>query len=220
MTKKNLAGAIIAAAAVFVLAGCEVNPTRPSFVIPEPGGSDTTVVIRDTCTTYVVDSRTFALNNFTLGSPGTKQTLFEGARLCDGTNDFEFVLTNRYIGADGNVPPPLSVWVRDVDNRYTAVPCTWNGTNLTSLQLPNAGGTYVDTAYVTLRTGVNFPAGTAVTAYIRWGAASTPSLVQPASLRPNGPLSVLWHYEGSGTATQSCRRDTCWSDTTITIKRR
>jgi len=220
MTKKNLAGVIVAAAALALLSSCEVNPTRPTVVIPGPTGSDTTVVIRDTCTTYVANSRTFDLNSFALGSPGTKQTLFEGALLCDGTNAFMFVLTNRYLGADGNVPPPLSVWVRDVNDRYTAVPCTWNGTNLTSLQLPNAGGTYVDTAYVALTTGVDFPAGTAVTAYIRWGAASAPSLVQPASLRPNGPLSVLWHYEGSGTATQTCLRDTCWSDTTITVKRR
>ncbi|MBI5404990.1 MAG: hypothetical protein HY976_02060 [Candidatus Kerfeldbacteria bacterium] len=218
---KNLAGAIIAAAAIALLAGCEVNPTRPTNVIPEPSGSDTTVVIKDTCATVIVSSQTFATNAFTLGSPGTKQTLFEGTLLCDGTNDFMFVLTNRYLGADGNVPPPLAVWLRDVHDRYTAVPCTWNGTRQTSLQLPNASGTYVDTAYVTLRTGVDFPPGTAVTAYIRWGAASSPALVQPASLRPIArPLSALWHYEGNGTFRQSCLADTCWSDTTITITRR
>lgn len=212
--RRIIALMVAVAGATFLSTGCgDKVPLATAPLQLSPSSTDTTITIRDTCTTVVTGTWTFSTNPFTLGSPGTKRTLFEGTSLCERTT-LSVALSLTYSGADGNTPAPVSVWVQDVDQEYAARPCTWRGGNI-YLQLPNRNGTYADTASVEVDDGVQFPSGTAVTAYVYWGTG-TPTAQQFGA---TGPTSTQWHYDGSGRVTKICRADSCWSDTTIVVTR-
>lgn len=178
MNRISLFFALIIAVAIV---GCgKPNPLGPDDIAPTPVQN---------CVMVEQESDSYGSRELRFNSPGDRGTPYPNVDAFADSNVFEADVSLDYVGADGNVPPPIVGWAQDRFNSERRIHAVWGvgPTYEPAFYFPNANGTYHKKMRLILPYG-------SYDIWLSW--TDRTGTVRTAQLTAiGGPNATQWHPE-------------------------